>query len=93
MIRTLAKKLHSLWQTADEVARGKAVETAEYELEELNHIFALLVFGAFVGIPAPPMQITMELMPCMGAEFSLMLEKVSTAHDPLGDLFSVLDID
>jgi hypothetical protein len=35
----------------------------------------------------------MELMPDMKEEFEIMLEKVSTAHDPLGDLFSVLDID
>ena len=26
-------------------------------------------------------------------ELEIMLEKVSTAHNPLGDLFSVLDID
>jgi hypothetical protein len=29
----------------------------------------------------------------MDQEFQTMLEKVSTAHDPLGDLFSVLHID
>jgi hypothetical protein len=29
----------------------------------------------------------------MEKEMEIMLEKVSTAHDPLGDLFSVLGID
>ena len=43
--------------------------------------------------PSPPIQITMDLVPHMGNEFEIMLEKLSTAHDPLGDLFSVLDID
>lgn len=82
-----------IWQSMDEVARDKAVETIEYEVGELDNIFALLVLGAFVGIPAPPAQITMELLPDMEADMETMLAKVSTAHDPLGDLFSVLDID
>ena len=73
--------------------RGRAVETIEYELEELDNIFGILVLGTFIGIPSPPIHITMELFPLMGRELTLMLEKVSTAHDPLGDLFSVLEID
>ncbi len=73
--------------------RRKAVETIEYEVGELDNIFAILVIGAFIGIPSPPIHITMELLPVMEKEFEIMLEKVSTAHDPLGDLFSILDID
>ena len=86
-------KIKSAFKVADEVMRGKAVETIEYEVEELDNIFAILVLGAFIGIPSPPIHITMELLPEMEKEFYIMLEKVSTAHDPLGDLFSVLDID
>jgi hypothetical protein len=73
--------------------RGRAVEAVEYELEELDHIFGILVLGAFIGIPSPPIHITMELLPLMDKELDIMLEKISTAHDPLGELFSVLDID
>ena len=82
-----------IWQSMDEVARDKSVGIIEYEVGELDNIFALLVLGAFVGIPSPPAQITLELLPDMEAEMETMLAKVSTAHDPLGDLFSVLDID
>jgi hypothetical protein len=35
----------------------------------------------------------MDLLPLMDRELNTMLDKVSTAHDPLGDLFSVLEID
>jgi hypothetical protein len=38
------------------------------------------------------MQITLSLLPMMENELELMLDKVQTAHDPLGELFSVLDI-
>lgn len=86
-------KVKAIWQGADETARNKAVETLEYELEELTHIFSLLVLGNMVGLPSPPPQITLELMPEMEKELHLMLAKISTAHDPLGELFSVLGID
>lgn len=92
-IKFLKNKIVSAFKVADEVMRDKAVETIEYEVGELDNIFAILVLGAFIGIPSPPIHITMELLPEMENEFEIMLEKVSTAHDPLGDLFSVLDID
>ena len=93
IINSLKDKIISTFHVADEVMRGKAVETIEYEVGELDNIFAILVLGAFIGIPSPPIHITMELLPEMEQELGIMLEKVSTAHDPLGDLFSVLDID
>jgi hypothetical protein len=93
ILNSIKDKIVSAYKTTDEVMRGKAVETIEYEVEELNNIFAILVLGAFIGIPSPPLHITMELLPEMEQDFEIMLEKVATAHDPLGDLFSVLDID
>jgi len=90
---SIKDKIVSFFKVTDEVMRSKAVETIEYEAKELDNIFAILVLGAFIGIPAPPIHITMELLPDMEKEFEIMLEKVATAHDPLGDLFSVLDID
>jgi hypothetical protein len=93
ILNIIKDKIISAFKVTDEVMRGKAVETIEYEVEELDNIFGILVLGAFIGIPSPPIHITMELLPIMEKEFKTMLEKVTTAHDPLGDLFSVLDID
>ena len=93
VLKTIKKKIVSAFNVADGVMRGKAVETIEYEVGELDNIFAILVLGAFIGIPSPPIHITMALLPEMEEDLGIMLEKVSTAHDPLGDLFSVLDID
>ena len=84
--------LVSLWRTADEVARGKAVDSIEAELEELEHVFALMVQGAFVGIPSPPMQISLDLLPLMERELLLMTEKIDTANEPLSHLFSTFDV-
>jgi len=91
--KSIKDKIVSVFKDTDMVMRSKAVETIEYEVEELDNIFGILVLGAFIGIPSPPIQITMELLPLMEKELHIMLEKVLTAHDPLGDLFSVLGID
>ena len=93
LLDSIKRKIITSFKTTDAVMRNRAVETVEYELDELDNIFGILVLGAFIGIPAPPIHITMDLLPLMERELNLMLEKVSTAHDPLGDLFSVLEID
>ncbi|MFZ7125831.1 MAG: hypothetical protein ACOWWM_06720 [Desulfobacterales bacterium] len=93
IVKPLKGKIAEYFKTADAVMRQKAVGTIEHEVEELDNIFGILVLGAFIGIPSPPIHITMELLPLMEKEFGIMLEKVSTAHDPLGELFSVLGIE
>ena len=89
----LIDKMITAFKTTDSVMRGRAIETIEYELGELDNIFGILVLGALIGIPSPPIHITMDLLPLMNRELDLMLEKISTAQDPLSDLFSVLQID
>ncbi len=92
MTADLWKKLRSFIATSDTAARSKAVETIEYETSELEHIFALLVMGSLIGIPAPPAQVALDLMPLMEEELILMIDKIDTAANPLSDLFSVLEI-
>ena len=93
VLKWLKRQIIEAFKISDEVMRSKAVETIEHEVAELDNIFGILVLGAFIGIPSPPIQITMELLPLMDKEFDLMLDKVLTAHDPLGYLFSTLGID
>ncbi len=92
-LKWLKEQIVDAFKITDAVMRGKAVETIEHEVAELDNIFGILVLGAFIGIPSPPIHITMELLPLMDKEFEIMLDKVLTAHDPLGHLFSVLGID
>jgi hypothetical protein len=80
------------WQSVNRFAGSQAVEVIEWEYEELQHIFGLLVLGSFVGLPSPPLQITLDLIPDMEKELHLMLEKVDTASSPLSELFSLLNI-
>ena len=91
-IRSLKNRIASVFKAGDTVMRHRAVEILEHEIQELENIFGLLVFGSFVGIPAPPAHLTMALFPLMETELATMLDKVSTAYDPLGELFSIFDI-
>ena len=92
LLNVIKNKLFSAWKISDEVARGKAVETIEIELEELNHIFGILVLGSFIGMPSPPIKISLDFLPLMEKELILMMEKVDTANEPLSQLFSAFDI-
>ena len=92
IIKSIRDRIISIWKIFDEVARGKAVETIEYELEEMENIFGILVLGSFIGMPAPPTQISLDLMPLMEKELILMMQKVDIANEPIAQLFSVFDI-
>lgn len=80
------------WHVFDMTAREKAVDAIEVETAELENIFGLLVLGFFVGLPSPPMQITLDLLPAMERDLVLMIQKVDTASSALSELVSVLDI-
>jgi hypothetical protein len=84
--------IRKFFESIGEIQRGKALETVEWEYRELEHVFALLTIGFLSGQPAPPMHISLELLPLMEKELLLMLEKIDTANAPLSELFSVLDV-
>jgi len=86
------EKVARFLKISDAVARSRAVETIESEVEEMENIFGVLALGSFIGMPSPPMQISLDLMPFIEKELILMLEKADTANAPISRLFSVFDI-
>jgi len=76
-----------------QVNRERATEMIEFELKELENIFTLLVIGGFVGMPAPPTPIAIELLPLLERELSIMLSRSDFAQDPLGALMGILQVD
>ena len=75
-------------KTLDEIQRRRAVEITQWEYDELRHVFALLVLGHAVGLPAPPVEVGIGLLPFMEDDIHLMLSRLDTAHSPLSRLFS-----
>ncbi len=85
-------RLKRFWQQLEGVLRERAAGPVQWEAAELEHIFAVIVMGHFVGLPAPPTPITLELLPEMEEEFSILLQHSQTAFAPLSELFSRLDV-
>jgi len=88
----IKKKSLAFLRYFDVASKSKAVNILEFELGELENIFALLVLGAFIGFPSPPMQITLDLLPEMEKHFIMMLNKVDTAESPISELLSAFDV-
>lgn len=85
--------IKQFYNVARQVQREKATGMLEFEVKELENIFALLVLGGFVGLPSPPSHIAMELLPLMEREISIMFSRSDFAQDPLGSLMGLLEID
>jgi len=92
IFRLLRKRFVNTYRVYEEAAKDKATETLEIEINEMENIFSLLVLGSFVGLPAPPMQITLDLLPDMESQFQIMLNKVEMANSPISDLLSTFDV-
>ena len=85
-------KLVKGWNYYDSMARSTMVDKIEYELGEMENMFGLIVLGSFVGLPSPPMNLTLDLLPEMEKHFLLMLNKVDSAESPMSDLLSAFDV-
>lgn len=91
VLARIFRPVRNAWRLMDEIYRTKATERLEWETRELENIFSLLTLGAFVGMQAPPMHITLELLPEMEKELIIMTNRVCMSNDPLADLFSMFD--
>lgn len=80
-------------KTISQIHREKATGILDFELKEMENIFALLVLGSFVGLPSPPSPIAVELLPYMEKELRVLLSRTDLSQDSLGVLAGMLEID
>lgn len=84
--------LKSAIKVVVQVNREKATGLLEFEVKELDNIFALLILGGFAGLPSPPSPIAIELLPYMEKELIMLLSRTDLAQDPIGVLAGMLDM-
>jgi hypothetical protein len=84
------EQIRFLFNDLQIINSNKATDILEFEVLELRNIYALLLFGSFVGMPAPPVHITLQLLPLMQEEVELMLKRINVAHDALAEVVSTL---
>ena len=70
----------------------KAINYVEIELEELEHVFILLLFGSFVGIPSPPTSLVVRILPYSIRELYVLNKKAVESDDVLGQLSEFFEI-
>ena len=92
MPRSFGHIIKSAIKIATQVNREKATALLEFEVKELDNIFALLVLGGFAGLPSPPSPIAIELLPYMEKELIMLLSRSDLAQDPIGVLAGMLDM-
>ncbi|MDZ7760852.1 MAG: hypothetical protein U5L00_11425 [Desulfovermiculus sp.] len=73
--------------------REQAASLTEVECRELENIFALLLLGSFVGLPAPPSFLAIELLPFMERELDILHCRAQDSGDMLAELCGTLGID
>ncbi|ABU82501.1 hypothetical protein [Ignicoccus hospitalis] len=71
-------------ETINDLLKLKATEYIEAELEELEHIFALIALGFLVGYPVVPPSLSLKLMPYMEKELLIMIDRAERLDDQLG---------
>lgn len=86
-------RLRRLFGMIGEVHRARAVDLLEWEEQELRQVFALLLAGHAVGLPAPPAELALSLLPDMEDELRMLIMHLDTAQSPLSRLFSSLPVD
>lgn len=89
----IKNRVRRMLKILTQIQREKATAVLEFEVKELQNLFALLLLGSFVGLPAPPPAITLELLPLMEAELATMASRADFAQDPLGALMGMLNVD
>ncbi len=68
----------------------KATNQLAYEAAEMEHSMALMLFGSFTGLPAPPVPLVLELLPVMGDDLERLLVRASQTGNGLSELASVM---
>jgi len=73
-----------------EANRDKATAQIEYEVREMEHMFTLMIFGDAVGLPSPPLSVTMELLPLMTDDFERMVLRATQTGNGLSEIASII---
>ncbi|HOI73450.1 MAG TPA: hypothetical protein PLO63_04810 [Syntrophales bacterium] len=93
MPRSFLKRCRQILSDMDAAHREQLVALTCVEAQELENIFALLLLGSFVGHPAPPTFLAVELLPFMEQELKVLNQRAEDAGDMLAEMIGVLGVD
>ena len=85
-------KLRSIWRFLKDFEgglRSRSTEYIKFELREMENIFSLLLVGSFIGIPSPPSNISIKLMPYIVREMYVMGRRAGDMDDVAGEIYGL----
>ncbi|MDV3104359.1 hypothetical protein [Thermococcus waiotapuensis] len=88
----ILENLQDFLKGVEQSFREQSTGYLEFELRELENVFALLLMGSFVGLPSPPTTLTLRLLPHMARELYVMQRRAENMDDILGELAGLFDI-
>ncbi len=72
--------------------RQGGVGLLEAELREMENAFALVLMGAFSGMPSPPGHISIALLPFLEREMAVMISRSLGHDDRLSEWAGLVDL-
>ncbi len=91
-VRTILKDLQNFFEGLAEGFRGRSVEFIRIEERELENVFALLLFGSYIGLPSPPAFLSLELLPHVAKELYVLGISAERADDPLSQIAEFFEL-
>jgi hypothetical protein len=92
-VKKILSALKGFFFYANQVQRLKATDMLIFEVNELENLFALLLFGSMMGLPSPPAAMAIELLPYMERELGLMVSRADFAQDAVCSIMDMLHVD
>jgi hypothetical protein len=74
---------------AEGLLKSKSTEYIEFEQRERENIFSLLLVGSFIGLPSPPSNLSMRLLPYIAREMYVMGSRARDLDDVSGEVFGL----
>jgi hypothetical protein len=88
----LLNNILKFFEGVQEGFKSKSVEFIRVEKRELENVFSLLLFGSYIGMPAPPTFLSLELLPYVARELYVLGTTAERSDDPLGQIAEFFEI-
>jgi hypothetical protein len=75
------------------INRLKVTDMLIFEVNEMENLFTIMLFGSLMGLPAPPAAMAIELLPYMENELRLMISRADFSRDALASIMDMLHVD